>query len=323
MKRQVKKHLSWEDVVRIETLLNQGLNPSEIAVVIGRDKSVIYRCIEKNSVDGIFLAESAWQLMHERKRTANQHPRILDDSILEEFIIEKIEAYLSPEQIAGKWTESTGEALSHETIYSWLKAKRPDLIKIYLRRKGKKYRKKRLTPEFITDKRSIDERPVEANERLEFGHWEGDTMLGATGKKECIVLNLERKSGLLLAQKIPNKTATAVLKATEEYFKDIPEELRISVTYDNGTEFAKHKDIEKSTLMTVYFAKPYSPWQRGSLENTIGLLRQFIPKGTDISTVTEEELQRYVHLLNTRPRKRLKWKSPLEVFQANIKQSCI
>lgn len=323
MSNKSKRHLSWEDVVRIETLLNQGLNPTEIAVVIGRDKSVVYRCVEKNSLDGLFIAEEAWQLMHERKREANYHPRILDDSLLEQFIIEKIETFFSPQQIAGMWTESSGEVLSHETIYTWLRDKRQDLIKIYLRRKGKKYRKKRLQPEFITEKRSIDDRPVEANERLEFGHWEGDTMLGASGKKECIVLNLERKSGLLLAQKIPNKTAQAVLNATESYFKDIPEELRISVTYDNGTEFARHKEIEKKTKMTVYFAKPYSPWQRGSLENTIGLLRQFIPKGTDLSTVSEEELQYYIHLLNIRPRKRLKWKSPLEVFQAQIKQSCI
>lgn len=323
MSDKSKRHLSWEDVVKIETLLDQGLNPTEIAVIIGRDKSVVYRCIEKNSVDGLFTAENAWQLMYQRKREANHHPRILDDSILEQFVIEKIETYFSPQQISGMWTESSGEALSHETIYTWLRNKRQDLIKIYLRRKGKKYRKKRLQPEFITEKRSIDERPIEANERLEFGHWEGDTMLGASGKKECVVLNLERKSGLLLAQKIPNKTADAVLSATENYFKDIPEELRISVTYDNGTEFAKHKEIEKKTKMTVYFAKPYSPWQRGSLENTIGLLRQFIPKGTDLATVSEEELQHYVHLLNIRPRKRLKWKSPLEVFQAQIKQSCI
>ena len=147
-------------------------------------------------------------------------------------------------------------------------------------------------------------------------------MIGAHGKKECIVLNLERKSGLVLAKKLPNKKAESVLKATEEYFKEIPEELRISVTYDNGTEFAKHKEIEEKTKMTVYFAKPYSPWQKGSIENLIGLLRQFIPKGTDLNTLSEEDLQHYIHLLNTRPRKRLKWKTPLEVFQAQIKQSC-
>jgi transposase, IS30 family len=318
-----KGHLTWEDVVRIETLLNQGLNPIDIAVVIGRDKSTIYRCIEKNSVDGLFDAETAWQLMHERKRKANYHPRIFDDSFLEQFIIEKITSYHSPEQIAGMWTEESDETLSHETIYSWLRKKRPDLIKIYLRRKGKKYRKKRIVSEFITDKRSIDERPQDVNDRLHFGHWEGDTMIGAHGKKECIVLNLERKSGLVLARKLPNKKAESVLKVTEEYFKDIPEELRVSVTYDNGTEFARHKEIEERTKMTVYFARPYSPWQKGSIENLIGLLRQFIPKGTDLNTVSEEELQHYIYLLNTRPRKRLKWKTPLQVFQAQIKQSCI
>ncbi len=322
MSFKYKGHLTWEEVVRIETLLNQGLNPAEIAVVIGRNKSVVYRCVNNNSVDGDFVAEEAWQLMHERKRTANHHPRIIDESLLENFVIEKITSYHSPEQIAGIWTEECNEALSHQTIYTWLQTKRPDLIKIYLRRKGKKYRKKRTTPEFIVDKRSIDERPIEANERLEFGHWEGDTIIGAHGKKECIVLNLERKSGLVLAKKLPNKKAESVLKATEEYFKEIPEELRISVTYDNGTEFAKHKEIEEKTKMTVYFAKPYSPWQKGSIENLIGLLRQFIPKGTDLNTLSEEDLQHYIHLLNTRPRKRLKWKTPLEVFQAQIKQSC-
>lgn len=323
MSNKRKGHLTWEEVVRIETLLDQDLNISEIAIKIGRDKSVVSRCINNNSVDGDFVAEKAWQLMYERKRQANTHPRIVSDSVLEKFIIDCLELHWSPEQIAGKWRVDANEIICHETIYKWLYAGHCDLIKLRLRRKGKKYRRKRVSPEFVVNKCSIDARPEEVNRREVIGHWEGDTMMGKTPNGPKVLINVERKSGLLLAAKVENKTADAILESTKDLFKEIPDELCLSITYDNGTEFARHQEIENSVDMKVYFARPYSPWQRGTCENTIGLLREFIPKGTDLSKITNEELQHYVSLINNRPRKRLGFMTPLEVFEAEIKQRCI
>lgn len=323
MSNKSKRHLTWEEVVKIETLLDQGLNISEIAIAISRNKSVVSRCIANNSTDGNFVAEKAWQLMYARKRQANTHPRIVSDSILEKFVIDSLELHWSPEQIAGRWRIKNNEVICHETIYQWLYSNRCELISMRLRRKGKKYRRKRSSPEFIVDKRSIDERPEEINLRETPGHWEGDTMLGDPKQSAKILINVERRSGLLLAAKMDNKKAESVLEATEDLFEGIPNEFCLSITYDNGTEFARHKQIESKVGMTVFFAHPYSPWERGTCENTIGLLREFLPKGIDLSKITDEELRYYVDLLNNRPRKRLGFRTPLEVFEAEIKQSCI
>jgi IS30 family transposase len=318
-----KGHLTWEEIVKIETLKDEGLNITEISIRLGRNKSVVSRCISNNSTDGDFIAEKAWQLMYERKRTANSHLRIVSDSVLEKFIIDCIEMHWSPEQIAGKWRVDADEIICHETIYKWLYAGHCDLIKLRLRRKGSKYRRKRSSPEFITNKRSIDMRPEEVEKREVIGHWEGDTMLGKTPNGPKVLINVERKSGLLLAAKVENKTADAILESTKDLFEKIPEELCLSITYDNGTEFARHKEIENSVEMKVYFAHAYSPWERGTCENTIGLLREFIPKGTDLRKISNEELQYYVGLINNRPRKRLGFRTPIEVFEAEIKERCI
>ena len=318
-----KKHLSWEEMVKIETLLDQGFKITEIAVAIDRNKSVVSRCISNNSVDGEFKAQKAWELVYERKRKSNSHLRIISGSLLEKFIVECIELHWSPNQIAGRWRQDTGEIICHETIYQWLYRERCDLVRLRLRRKGKKYRTKRSSPEFIVNKRSIDDRPHDIEERKVPGHWEGDTMFGDPKQSEKILINVERKSGLLVAQKIKDKKADTVLESTEGLFEEFPSELCLSITYDNGTEFARHQEIENSTNMTVYFAKPYSPWERGTCENTIGLLREFIPKGADLTKVSEEDLQYYVKLINGRPRKRLNYKTPIEVFQEEIERCCI
>ncbi len=219
MSDKSKGHLTWEEMVKIETLLDQGLTISEIGITIGRNKSVVSRCISNNSVDGSFTAEKAWQFAYERKRKANIHLRIVSDSVLEKFIIDCIGLHWSPNQIAGRWRQETGEVICHETIYQWLYKKHCDLVKLRLRRKGKKYRRKRSSPEFIINKRSIDERPQEINERSVPGHWEGDTMLGDPKQPPKILINVERRSGLLLAAKMENKKAKSILETTEELLK--------------------------------------------------------------------------------------------------------
>lgn len=314
------KQLTYYEMIKIETLLEEGLNPAEIAVKIEKNKTTVYRCIKNNSDKGFFHADKVWKKIKERQSRANIHRRILSDSILEKYIIKKIEAYWSPEQIAGRWKKATGEALSHETIYKYIYQRKPDLVQLYLRRKGIHYHNRRSGQGKIPEMRVIDERPRVVEERKEIGHWEGDVIVDKSLVRG-IVTNVERKSGFLIASKIDKKTAQTVCDVTIEDFADLPDELKLSITYDRGSEFSLHKIIESMTKMTVYFAHAYAPWERGSNENTNGLLRQFIPRGTDFNEVGENDLQYYVSLLNNRPRKRLNYQTPYEVLQEELK-SC-
>jgi len=312
-------HLTYADMVKIETLVAEGQSDAEIGIKIGKDRTTIWRIATDSGKQARrdFSAEKCWQQVSERKSSANKHYRILSDTALEEYILTHIELHWSPEQIAGRWTEQTGEALCHETIYQWVYKYHPQLVKLHFRRKGKKYIKNRKEKYRIDERRMIDERPEAVEERKEVGHWEGDTIVGK-GHKGAIVTNVERKSGLLIASKVERATAENIFDVTVNDFSDVPPELKISMTYDNGKEFAWHKMIEGTTKITVYFAHPYSPWERGSNENTNGLLREFIPKGTDFSTVSADDLVKYVHLINNRPRKRLGFRTPLEVFNDEL-----
>lgn len=219
--------------------------------------------------------------------------------------------------------KKTDESLSHETVYQYLYRYKPKLAHMYLRRKGKKYHSKREKKEkyCIPDMRMIGERPEIIKKRKRIGDWEGDTMIGKN-HQQAIVVNVERRSGLLLAQKVQRKTAENTADVTKDMFTGIPDHLRITMTYDQGREFAWHKTIEQENKMTVYFCQKACPWQKGSVENTIGLLRQYIPKGTDFDKITKKDLQRYVDLINNRPRKRHGYKTPLEVFYEQSPKSC-
>lgn len=310
--------IKYYDMVKIETLLDEGLNISDIAVKIGKHKTTVYRFIKKNSHEGKFIADKAWHKLYERKNRSNSHPRILSDSLLEKYVLEKIESYWSPEQVVGAWKKGKKEPLSHETIYKYIYEKKPELVKIYFRRKGARYRNRRNEGVGkIPNMRNINERPDAVESRKEIGHWEGDTITDK-GLIRGIVTNIERKSGFLIASKVNNRRSTDICDVTIEDFSILPDNLRLSITYDQGSEFSKHEIIENNTKMTVYFAHKGCPWERASNESTNGLLRQFIPKGTDLNKVTDEDLQHYVDLLNNRPRKRLKYQTPYEVFHKEL-----
>ena len=311
------KQLSFEELVKIETFMEEDFKPKEIAIKLSKDKSCIYRCIRKNSVEGEFKADVAYELIRERKLSCVKSRRILPDSVLAKYVVDKIEEYWSPEQIANNWKQKEKEPLSHESVYQYVYKYKPELVKVYFRRRGKKYQHDRRSKHQILNRRMIDKRPVDVELRQEIGHWEGDTIIGKN-HKGAICTNVERKSGKLIASKLPNKTAQAVLDATKDDFADLPSRLCVSMTYDNGKEFSKHESIEKETGMIVYFARAYASWQRGTNENTNGLLRQFIPKGADFDTVSDDDLAKYVDLINNRPRKRLNWMSPNQVFDMEL-----
>jgi len=310
------KQVGYGDIVRLETYINEGMNQSEIGIKIGRNKSTISRIITENKdSDGVFRAESAWKKICERKQWKLGKNKILDNELLESYVLEHIEISWTPEQIADKWSQKTDESLCHETIYQYIYAHQPQLVKVYLARKGKRYRTAREKKEKygIQEMRMIEERPEIVETRQRIGDWEGDTMIGKD-HKQAIVVNVERRSGLLFAKKVPQKTASNIADVTRDMFKELPDDLTLTITYDQGSEFAWHQVIASENKMSVYFCHKACPWQKGSVENTIGLLRRFIPKGTDFDSFSDKQLQEWVDMINDRPRKRHKYLTPNEVF---------
>lgn len=310
------KQIGYGDIVRLETYIKTGMKQSEIAIKLERDKSTISRLISDNQDDdGKFRAESAWEKICERKKWKVGQNKVLDNELLEEYVLEKIHLFWTPEQIADKWKKKTDESLCHETIYQYIYKHQPQLVKVCLARKGKKYRSERekKAKYCIPDMRMIGERPEIVEQRKRLGDWEGDTMIGKD-HKQAIVVNVERRSGLLFAKKVKRKTASNIADVTRTMFANLPDDLVLTITYDQGKEFAWHQVIAEENKMSVYFCHKACPWQKGSVENTIGLLRRIIPKGTDFDTFSDEQLQEWVDLINDRPRKRHDYLTPNEVF---------
>ncbi len=311
---------SEKEIYAIELYLLEGYNYSQIARKIEKHPSSISRIVRKykNPHTWIFSWKSCIQNKRNLRTEVNQRnrKRIVENTHLEAFILKYLKRYFSPEQIAGRWKYETGESLSKDSVYRFIYLKYPILVKKYLRRKWKKYQHKRKEKYQLLDRRMIECRPEIVWTRNRIWDWEWDTVIGRRwGKsKEVILTNVERKSWYLLARKIPDKSSESVLEATRILFTHIPKYKQKTITYDNGREFALHRMIEYSTHLEVYFAHPYASWERGTNENTNGLLRQFFPKWMDFSHVSQNTLKYYVSLINSRPRKRLNYKTPSEVF---------
>ena len=254
------------------------------------------------------------------KRAANQRfRRIEQDPILKEYIFRKLKRYWTPEQIAGALRDKYKRTVvCQQTIYTYIYEQKPKWA-IYLRRKKNPYRRRHGTIQRTKQredqkKRGIEERPAVVTERSRVGDWEGDTVWGKERNLK-ILTYVERRSGLLRASLLTLSTAAEVREKTKEIFSTFKRSSRQTVTYDNGLEFSDYEWIEKDSKIEAYFANPYHSWERGTNENTNGLLRQFFPKGSSFATVTQKQLDRAVWLINTRPRKRHQYKTPIEVFK--------
>ena len=204
--------------------------------------------------------------------------------------------------------------VSHQTIYDWIRRQADRAHWESFLRLGGKRRRRRDERGKIPRTVQIHRRPAAVNRRSRYGDWEGDTVIGARCLS-ALVTHVERKSGYLLAAKINARQSAEVNQASWQLFKAIPPQLRRTLTLDNGKEFAGYEELSRWTGMAIYFTKPYAAWQRGTNENTNGLLRQFYPKGTDLRQVTSQQLKFVVGRLNDRPRKRLKYRTPNEVFR--------
>jgi IS30 family transposase len=213
--------------------------------------------------------------------------------------------------------------VSHETIYRTLFVQARNVLKAdlvrHLRRgnfmRRPKAAAKAMSPS-IVDGVSIHERPPEIEDRAVPGHWEGDLLMG--GNSSQIVTLVERRSRYVMLLKVESKDTLTVTRALAKHIRRLPQELRRSITWDRGSEMAAHKDFTVATDVQVYFCDPRSPWQRGSNENTNGLLRQYFPKGKDLSNITQAELNTVARELNERPRETLNWRTPLGVLKSTV-----
>jgi IS30 family transposase len=242
----------------------------------------------------------------------------LDHAPLLSEVHRMLSCCLSPDEVSGRLKlehpDDSRMHISHQTIYRWLWTNpdvyaelRPNLRHGRYRRRG---RKPRVT---IRNRVSIHKRPTAVEERSRIGDWEGDTIVGK-GHRGYVATFVDRKSGYLVASKMKDKRAISLNRAAFRAFKQVSSSARLSLTVDNGTEFAKHQQLSHALGMDVYFADPYSSWQRGTNENTNGLLRQFIPKKKNILELSPTALAFHVNRINNRPRKRLGYQTPDEVF---------
>lgn len=321
-----RKHITFEERVKIETLRKEGYAKNEIAQRLGRHRSTIGRELEKNyeGVAGPYRARQAEKRRRVVRIVANRTQcKLVVGSVLEQRVERGLLAYWSPEQIAGRLRQEHGgmTILCHETIYRHLYVHRKDLLPLlrqahkrrYRRRSGTKQRAQRREE---MKKRSIDERPAVVQRRGRYGDWEGDTVIGCRHGTVRVLTHAERKSGYLLADKVggDKPLAQSVWHKTMKQFVRLPKSLRRTVTYDNGSEFSEYERIERDGEIMVYFAHPYRSWERPTNENTNGLLRQFLHKGSSFHSLTQPQLDHYVKLINMRPRKRLGYRTPQEVL---------
>ncbi len=317
-------HFKPEQRNELSALLRAGLKQKEIAGLLGKTASAVCQELKrspantKTGYDAGLAKENAKQ----KRIKANQRfKKIENNKWLRNYIIKKIRKFWSPEQISGrlkrKWPADENRRISKDSIYKFIYAEKKDLVKRlrcqkgkYRRRYGTRIREKQRE---ALKKKRIDQRPEIVEKRERIGDWEGDTIVGKERTKQ-ILTHVERKSGLLLADKLEFSTAEETKIKTVERFKNIPKKKKCTLTYDNGIAFAEYEMTEKKTGIEIYFAWPYHSWERGTNENTNGLLRQFFPKKSAFAMITQEAIDAACGLINNRPRKRLGYLTPNEVF---------
>lgn len=325
-------HLTLADRILIETQLTLGMLPGAIAAGLSRARSTIIREIRRNGWRGLHRADPLRVAGQYRAVPADRkavrfaaRPRVARKlrpaTPLWETVVGHLRAGLSPQQIAGTLARMAEPVrISHETIYTTLYAMprgalRADVLTLMrqahkARRRGRvKDRRSKSIPDMVL----IDRRPAEVGERLVPGHWEGDPIVGKGNLSQVGTL-VERTTLFLALVKLENGKAETAARGFAKIFQRFDSQLRRSMTYDQGTEMAQHKLLTQQAGVAVYFTHPHAPWERGICENINGLLRQYLPRGIDLSVFSQKQLDDIAWRLNTRPRKTLGWKAPAELF---------
>lgn len=311
-------HFTRTERIKLGELKKKGKSIREIARELGRSPSSVSRELRRNrNKNGGYHYWRATILYTLRRRKCHPASRLAEGTEIRSYVQDKLSLYWSPETIAACWNkEHPEDRLSHSTIYRWLAKNELTGFsrKTHLRRRGKRIQTRNANYNTIHPDRLIENWPEEIRTRARIGDWEGDTVYGGVGKG-FIATMVDRKSRFLAAARVmtrsPAETADAIYKA----MVGLPVR---SISLDNGSEFSLFRQMEEHFQTLVYFAKPHAPWQRGTNENTNGLLRFFYPKGFDFRALSDEELLQTVDLLNNRPRKCLGWKTPTEVFLESV-----
>lgn len=299
-------------------LRQRGLAPAMIARVLGRHRSSISRELRRNRTprDGAYRPPLADWYARGRRRRSRRDTQFtaVDWARVEQLVRED----WSPEQIAGRLRVERQLLISHETIYRriWMDKRAGGLLYRHLRGARKQKRKRYGAYDSrgrLAGKRPLTARPPGATHRSRFGHWEGDTVLGAGQASPCVLTLVERKSGFLVIGKLAQRTAPFVNHRAARLIQAQPRPVR-TITVDNGTEFHSYADLEARLPTRFFFATPHHAWERGTNENTNGLLRQYLPKGCSMAALTQRDCNRLAAKLNRRPRKRLGYRTPEECY---------
>ena len=311
------RQLTPEERYMLAALRRQGYNKSQIARELGRHRCTVGRELDRNATraDGRYRASTAQERTNGRRSRSRRNSRFSATDFA--TIDELLRRQWSPEQVSGHLARSGLLSISHETIYRhvWRDKKAGGLLYTHLRGARKRRRKRYGAYDSrgkLAGKRLISERPPGIETRQQAGHWEIDTVMGS-GSKDCIVTLVERQSGLLLIGKLADRTTASLNQRVIRLIRRDDAAFE-TVTADNGTEFHDYKEIEARTQALFYFAKPYHSWERGSNENANGLLRQYLPKGVSMAGLSQHQCNAIARKLNTRPRKRLGFRTPLECF---------
>lgn len=331
-------HLSAEERGVIMAMKREAASGRAIAAVLGRSQSTIARELHRNGykpadecgpvgrprIAGGYDATRAGLRARRLRRKPRVERKLVAGNALWRSVHRLLRRRWSPEQIARTLqVRHPGQPrlhVSHETIYTAIYAMprgelRQQVVRLLRQGRGTRRRTRQGNEARgkLPDLPSIHLRPPEANERLLPGHWEGDLIIGAHNRSAVGVLVCRHSLFLMLA-KVEDATSLGVLEGFRRTFTPLPAELRQTLTYDQGKEMARHRQLSELTGLAIYFADPHSPWQRGICENTNGLLRQYFPKGTDLSAHSQRQLDAVAWEMNTRPRKTLGWRTPADVF---------
>jgi transposase, IS30 family len=315
--------MSFVERCRLEELMESGHHGACAARLLGRHRATISRELSRGATRSGYRARVGQQAVEASRRRPKRR-KLEDNTALREEVLRRLEQRHSPEQLAGRLREDFPDDsemwVSHETIYQALyvqpRGELARLVKTALRtgRTRRKPQGRRETGQGkLKGMINISERPAEADDRAVPGHWEGDLILGGTASGSAIGTLVERTTGFVVLLHLRgDRTAATLADAMSAKVPQIPEILRRSLTWDQGSEMALHTKITEATGLPIYFCDPHSPWQRGTNENTNGLLRQYFPKGTDLSFYGPGWLDQVAAELNARPRKRHNWRTPAE-----------
>jgi len=311
------RQFTHEERERLSQLRAAGETQASIARILGRSPSSISRELRRNGQGESYFALHAQRQAEARRRERPRQPK-MERRDISDFVRAGLTSYWSPEQIAGRlqleFPNDRQRHISHQTIYTWIdREPYRKHWEQFLRQRGRK----RSEPEKrgqLVNRIAVGDRPEVVNQRRRYGDWEGDTIVGRQ-RQSALVSLVERKSRFTLLHRVSDLKAQTVRAAVRDSLQPLPDDLRKTATFDNGKEFAQHEQLAEELGLDIYFAEPYAAWQRGTNENTNGLVRQFYPKGTDFTKVRPSALLETQDLLNERPRKCLGYRTPAEILE--------